>query len=152
MNTTIIPSNVTFTSFLVFCRIRVNKDICRLIVTYLYETVGESNIAGCKTVYTVINGVKHGLSREWYKSGRLMHERMYADGDYHGLSRYWYESGERWFEYMYKNGEIHGITRGWYESGKLKYEFMYKDGERHGLARYWHKSGRLIYEDGKKTD
>ena len=133
MSVTTPPSDVIFTAVLILRRfnprmLRVCRDIRGLIREYLYETVNDIDDYGDKRSVQVINGVRHGILRRWYKSGKL------------------------WRENMYKNGIKHGMSRGLYKSGKLEYEFMYKHGIKHGLSRVWWKSGDIHSECMYKND
>ncbi len=145
-----VPTDVISASVLALRRLNLRMSVCKdmrrlIVIMYLYETVNKVDKHGYNTVYTVINGFKHGITRRWYESGEIEYEIMYKNGNLHGLSRVWYESGQLLFERMYKNGKKDGISRRWYESGQLWYERMYKDGEHHGLVRGWYITGQLEY-------
>jgi hypothetical protein len=65
---------------------------------------------------------RHGISRDWWKSGR---ERTYSE----------------WWE-----GERHGRFLLWYESGKLKSESMHRFGVPAGRWRYLAEDGTVQQE------
>ncbi len=126
MSLTLIPTDIIFAGILALRRLNYRaslcKDIRRLIVGYLYETVNEECKYGNIRKYTVVNKVNHGLTREWYESGEIWSEEMYKNGYVDGMSRLWWKSGELESERMYNNGNNTGISRGWYITGILRYE------------------------------
>ena len=50
------------------------------------------------------------------------------NGVEHGLCREWYDNGQLWYEYNYVNGNSYGLCRGWYFDGQLRNEYNYVNG------------------------
>ncbi len=62
-----MPTNIISASVLALRRLNLRMSVCKdmrgvIVNEYLYESVNNIDDYGYKTVYTVINGVKHGLS------------------------------------------------------------------------------------------
>ncbi len=66
---------------------------------------------------------------------------QWVDGKLNGVSRSYYKIGKLRKEIHYENGKEDGIMREYYKSGQLKSEVHYQNGKENGLATYWHKNG-----------
>jgi len=73
-------------------------------------------------------GQWHGISRDWYKNRKLMHERNYIHDRRHGISRGWHNNGKLWYETNYSQGHKHGISREYWINEQLRYEHNYVQG------------------------
>lgn len=90
------------------------------------------------------NNKKHGICKEYYKSGQPLCEVSYKNDVKDGIEKIYYEkSGKLIREIPYKNGEKHGIEKWYYENGQLKEESRYVDGELIGTSNY-DETGQLI--------
>ena len=54
--------------------------------------LGPGGSVECEEDYQ--NGLRCGLSREWYRSGSLYHEAVFLNDVVHGTEREWYENGQ----------------------------------------------------------
>ena len=81
-------------------------------------------------IYNCVNGKKHGLYGELYKSGKLYENFNYVDGKEHGVWERWTEDGKLWEKCNYLDGKKHGLHEKWYEkSSKLYYTCIYVYGK-----------------------
>ena len=140
------PSNIILTALLVFRRIKLHKNLNKLVISYLYETVHLDNP---NRAYQVINGIKHGKSLVWYENGQLQYETDYKNGQIDGKSRAWYENGQLSYETDYKNGKIDGKSLVWRENGQLTYEKDYTNGQKDGKYLGWYDNGQGWHENGQ---
>jgi hypothetical protein len=91
-----------------------------------------------------------GWVRDMHENQRINILGQYVDGKQHGLSTEWYESGKKKSEGSFKDNEKQGLYRWWHENGKKKYEVTYKDGKEHGLLTAWSENGKKISEANMK--
>ena len=90
-----------------------------------------------------------GTAYEYNDQGKLIAEISFVDGIEHGITREWYPSGQLKEETHLRWSGLHGVSRKWYENGHLKSE---AHGE-YGILvknKEWDKDGNLIIE--KKID
>jgi len=104
-----------------------------------------------KTTY--INGVRNGLSKQYYDNGQLEIIINYKNGKKDGLSEYWFKSGKFSGIRNYKNGKLDGLLEEWYENGILYGKGYYKNNKRDGLFETRYINGqledRINYKNGK---
>ena len=112
-----------------------------------------------------VDGIKDGIHKEWYESGKILLEETYKLGDknFNGFYRkYWFENGQlmgqgsytgEYIEYYdngkiakkgnLMNGKLVGTHKTYYGSnGKLMIEIDKKN----NIMKMWDKKGNLIYE------
>lgn len=84
------------------------------------------------TLKTVINydqGVKHGMSYQFYQDGKTVLLAMpYLHGKREGVSKKYYKSGKLYAETSYQNDELNGPRKTYYQSGQLKSEVLFLNG------------------------
>lgn len=144
-------------------------DLMHIVISYLIEHVKTNT-----EEYTSINGLKHGLCREWYSDGKLKQESHYKYGIKDGLVQYCgvdhvcivnnYKDGlkhglQTWDFYgmkgeeNYKDDQKDGVQLTWYDDGIKRSEENYKNGKLDGAQREWHPDGKPIsvqnYKDGE---
>jgi len=100
-----------------------------------------------KGYYDVVNKVKEGLWKEYYKNGILKSERYFKDGQLYGLSKYYYENGILEEEGNFGHAGIDssrkiGKWKYFYQNGKIKCEGDYATNEE---WKYYYISGALKY-------
>ncbi|MCH1478554.1 MAG: toxin-antitoxin system YwqK family antitoxin, partial [Crocinitomicaceae bacterium] len=93
-----------------------------------------------------LNGKKEGISKKWYKNGKLKSEANYKGGKKEGPCKNWYSNGQLKSEFVYKDGKYDGIHREWHENGQLKSKRNYKRGKQYGIWRMWYENGQLVFE------
>jgi hypothetical protein len=76
-----------------------------------------------------------GFFIQW-RAGKLWNFSYSLDQERHGLDRDYYRSGKLRSEKNYKTGFRHGWTRSWDEKGKLEYQEKYEDGFLPPVTRY----------------
>ena len=101
-------TDIILTTLLILKRYGVHKDVHKIIVDYLYETITDGN-----KKYQTINGIRHGMSRSWYENGQLWVEGEYKNGKQDGMERIWYDNSQLWYKLEYKNGEPDEMSRSW---------------------------------------
>lgn len=108
-----------------------------LDVEYLYRDDGT-----IEAEWTVLNGVRHGNMRIYYKSGNLRSIIQYKHGIQHGTQTYYRDSiiHKITSKCIYVNGRKHGVETFYNEDGKLiEYDFYDRGNVRSG--------NRLLYPD-----
>ena len=94
-----------------------------------------------------VDGKQHGLSTEWYESGKKKSEGSFKDNEKQGLYRWWHENGKKKYEVTYKDGKEHGLLTAWSENGKKISEANMKNHNRHGLETEWHDNRKKKTEE-----
>ncbi|MFL5345958.1 MAG: toxin-antitoxin system YwqK family antitoxin [Hyalangium sp.] len=86
-----------------------------------------------------------GIAVEFFPDGTLRSEEYHLNGLRHGPSREWYRSGQRKEEMTLWYGGLHGYKREWNEQGRLISEVLGELGI--GIAeKRWDEQGRLIMD------
>jgi uncharacterized protein len=123
-----------------------------------------------------INDELNGISKTYYRSGKLRSEAIYLLGDINGLYKEYdeqggvikselfkidisinnrdtvkhvlsyFENGDLKRDYTKVNGKLNGVEKRYYESGALQHETAYVDGKKNGRERYYTESGTLLFE------
>lgn len=111
------------------------------------------------------HGVAYGITRRYYKSGKLMSEGgvsgiekwYYEDGKLqaevpyvnnrkNGMEKWYYESGKLKWEAPDLNDSINGVQKNYYENGTLKGEYPYTRGKENGTEKEYYENGKLKTE------
>jgi antitoxin component YwqK of YwqJK toxin-antitoxin module len=92
-------------------------------------------------------GLRHGESVEWVKSGQKFVKWNYKHGKKHGKFVRWHANGQKYVEGNYKDGKPYGEFEGWHESGEKSFEDEFKDGKRDGELEGWYENGQKSYRD-----
>ena len=74
---------------------------------------------------TFKNGVREGLMKSFYQSGKVRQTFWYVNGLRQDSARWLYETGEVFRATPYKNDTIEGIQKQYYRNGKLKAKLGY---------------------------
>jgi antitoxin component YwqK of YwqJK toxin-antitoxin module len=99
-----------------------------------------------KAYYALIiykSGMRYGIVREYYESGKLEDEIPYTNGKINGVIKVYYESGNLESEDPWINGRINGVVKLYYEDGKLKSEVIWNDGKK-GATKNYDENGNEI--------
>lgn len=76
--------------------------------------------------------------------GRLLRETVYANGLRNGISKQYYPEGTLRSEVTYVDNKQNGPARKYYKSGKLYQESEMKDGRFDGIIKKYREDGSLI--------
>lgn len=93
---------------------------------------------------TLKNGVREGLTKTFYQSGRLRSEKWYRNGLLQDSVIWYYEEGQVFRISPYKNDTIDGIQKQYYRTGQLKARIGYKKGFRTPLLEEFTREGKMI--------
>jgi len=93
---------------------------------------------------TYKNGVRHGLKKTFYQSGKVRQTFWYVDGLRQDSSRWFFEEGQLFRTTPYKNDTIDGIQKQFYRTGKLKAKIGYEKGLRTPFFQEFTAEGKLI--------
>jgi len=93
---------------------------------------------------TFKNGVREGLMKSFYMSGRLRQTFWYTNGLREDSAKWYYEEGQLFRSTPYKNDTVEGIQIQYYRNGHLKAKIGYKKGLRTPLFEEYDQSGKLV--------
>jgi antitoxin component YwqK of YwqJK toxin-antitoxin module len=100
-----------------------------------YDIVPDTNAPNyALTIYKA--GKAFGISRGYYKSGKLLSETPYVDGKINGLEKGYYENGSLMYESPMINGKTNGVYKEYYLNGKLEMEGLYSNDSLHIIKDY----------------
>ncbi|VAW12878.1 hypothetical protein MNBD_BACTEROID01-6 [hydrothermal vent metagenome] len=91
------------------------------------------------------DGVKNGLSKNYYPSGELLEESEWKMGVQEGRYRAYYKNGSPYIEFHYIDNKRDGICKSYFPNGRVEMEAFYKKGQRHGDWAYFDQEGNLLY-------
>jgi antitoxin component YwqK of YwqJK toxin-antitoxin module len=125
----------------------------------LLHQVGERIPAKFTGVWKVINGrgqlvseenylkgKHHGLTTQWYKSGRKMREFFSFNDELNGIYTEWRDNGFRLREICYHKGLRHGINTEYNARGMAVRRACFLNGLAHGLSQEWYADGQRLRE------
>jgi antitoxin component YwqK of YwqJK toxin-antitoxin module len=69
------------------------------------------------------------IKRIYHPNGQLHSERAYVGGVRHGLTKYWWKSGELCSEYPYVDGKSHGMVKHWLQNGDIRCFWIWNQNE-----------------------
>jgi hypothetical protein len=93
---------------------------------------------------TFKNGVKQGLMKTFYISGKVRQTFWYENGLRQDSSRWYFEEGQLFRTTPYKNDTIDGIQIQYYRTGKLKAKIGYSKGLRTPYIEEFNTEGKLV--------
>jgi len=93
---------------------------------------------------TYKNGVRDGLKKTFYQSGRLRQTFWYVNGLRQDSSRWFFEEGQVFRTTPYKNDTIDGVQKQFYRTGKVKAKITYVKGLRLPTLQEYTQEGKLI--------
>lgn len=91
-----------------------------------------------------VNGVREGLTKTFYPSGRLQRTFLYEKGLRQDSSCWYYEEGQLFRTTPFRNDTMEGIQKQYYRTGELKAEMGYKKGLRTDFFREFTREGNLV--------
>ncbi|MFM7852723.1 MAG: toxin-antitoxin system YwqK family antitoxin [Flammeovirgaceae bacterium] len=90
-----------------------------------------------------LNGRVDGVSKKFYRGGKLQELRYFTNGKKEGIYQAWHISGQLKLAYHFMNDEYEGTCRDWNEHGRLIQLKNYRQGHEHGLQQIWDAAGYL---------
>lgn len=102
------------------------------------------------------HGIKIGLWKEYYPTGKLKSEITYQAGKPNGYAKLYYENGHISEEGIWEENKWIGDYKYYHLNGNIAYEWKYNEsGKRTGIQKYYHENGKLMIEgewkDGKEN-
>ncbi|HLP72703.1 MAG TPA: hypothetical protein VK155_07370 [Bacteroidales bacterium] len=91
-----------------------------------------------------VNGVRQGLTKTFYQSGRLQRTYWYEKGVRQDSSCWYYEEGQLFRTTPFRNDTVDGIQKQFYRTGELKAEMGYKDGFRTEYFKEYTREGKPV--------
>lgn len=108
-----------------------------------------------ETETQMLDKVKHGVYKEYFRDGRVEIEGEYANGKQNGTWKKYNKDNIMYQLKSYKNGKKHGKFESYSFDGTLKETKTYKDGGQEGEHKTYFNTGKLEsitnYENGKKN-
>ncbi len=97
-----------------------------------------------KAELNYLSGKLEGVSKEYYRNGKLRSERFYQNGQaVTETKRKYYVNDALLTETNYKSEKLHGVCRTYFENGQLNDETHFEDGHRHGQQIMYYMDGQL---------
>jgi hypothetical protein len=93
---------------------------------------------------TFRNGVREGLMKSFYQSGKLRQSFIYRNGLRQDSVIWFYEEGQVFRTTPYINDTIDGIQKQFYRDGKLKARLTYRKGLRTPTLEEFTPEGKLV--------
>jgi hypothetical protein len=93
---------------------------------------------------TFRNGVREGIMKSFYESGRLRQEFTYKSGLRQDSSVWYYEEGQVFRTTPYINDTINGVQKQYYRNGKLKARLGFSKGYRTTALEEFTPEGKRI--------
>jgi hypothetical protein len=93
---------------------------------------------------TFKNGIRQGLTKTFYASGKVRQTFWYENGLRQDSSRWYFEEGQLFRTTPYKNDTIDGIQKQYYRTGSLKARLGYIKGLRTPYLEEFTSEGKLV--------
>jgi len=93
---------------------------------------------------TFKNGVRQGLMKSFYQSGKLRQTFWYENGLREDSAKWYYEEGQVFRSTPYRNDTINGMQQQYYRNGRLKARMNYVKGLRTTSLEEFTMEGKLI--------
>jgi len=93
---------------------------------------------------TFKNGIREGLMKSFYQSGKVRQTFWYHNGLREDSARWLYEQGEVFRTTPYKNDTVDGIQKQFYRNGKIKAKLGYSKGFRTTYLEEFTPEGKLV--------
>ncbi len=100
-------------------------------------------------------GRKHGAAIYLYDSKQKQAAGRYVNGRKHGLWIQWYRTGRVWTRQTFRRGIRHGPSWHYYPSGMMAWSGRFKNGFADGRWQFWDRHGRTTasgtYRQGRQV-
>jgi antitoxin component YwqK of YwqJK toxin-antitoxin module len=90
------------------------------------------------------NGIKDGLMRTFYLSGKLRQTFMYINGVKEDSAKWYYEEGQLFRTTPFKNDTIDGIQKQFYRTGRIRAKIGWSKGMRTPFIQEFDNNGKLM--------
>lgn len=94
---------------------------------------------------TYLNGQKNGISKRFYKSGKLLEESNWQNDKLNGVYRSYFQDGKTLLECNYSAGLRNGAFKTWFLNGQIEIDATYTNDMRDKDWNYYDESGELRY-------
>ncbi len=98
------------------------------------------------------NGVLHGISRDFYPSGKILEERQFNNGVEEGVCRKYFPNGRKQVVVNIKNDKMHGNSLSFFKSGRIETMGQYSNGLKNGKWTIYEEDGTvkqiITYKNG----
>jgi len=117
------------------------------------STVADTGFTGIKQFYSknflsyeaeYKNGVRQGLMKTYYPSGKLRQTFWYVNGVREDTAVWYHEDGVIFRKTAFKRDSMNGMQIQYYKSGKVRAKLEYVDGQRKPYLEEWKEDGRKI--------
>lgn len=95
---------------------------------------------------TFKNGVRNGLMKTFYQSGKLRQTFWFVNGLRQDSAVWFWEEGQVFRTTPYKNDTIDGVQKQYYRTGKLRARLSYIKGKRTPYLEEFTTDGKLVKE------
>jgi antitoxin component YwqK of YwqJK toxin-antitoxin module len=93
---------------------------------------------------TFRNGVKHGLMKTFYASGKVRQTFWYENGLRQDSAKWYFEEGQLFRTTPFKNDTVDGIQKQYYRTGRLKAKIGYSKGLRTPYIEEYTPEGKIV--------
>ncbi len=93
---------------------------------------------------TYKNGIRHGLMKTFYESGKLRQTFWFVNGVRQDSAKWYYEEGQVYRSTPYKNDTINGVQKQYYRTGRLKARLTFINGIRAPKLEEFKPDGKLV--------
>ncbi len=91
-----------------------------------------------------VNGLENGFWVSFYsRNGQLASENYYVDGVRNGLSIEWWGNGQKLAEGYYDHDKKNGLWTDWQPNGQKAYEGTYEQNKKVGVWKEWSTNGKV---------
>jgi|WetSurMetagenome_2_1015567.scaffolds.fasta_scaffold87785_2 hypothetical protein len=117
------------------------------------STVGDTGFTGIKQFFSknflsyeaeYKNGVRQGLMKTYYASGKLRQTFWYVNGMREDTAVWYHEDGVIFRKTAFKRDSMNGMQIQYYKSGKIKAKLEYSDGLRKPFLEEFKEDGRKV--------
>lgn len=143
-----------FASFLFFSSCNFNdtgnKEKDKDDNTHIVREYIGTNIL--KSEITVKGDVRHGITKNYNKNGKLLSTVNYVDGRKEGKATNYYPTGKIHSTMIYKNNVKNGDAVWYYENGNAYTINPFVNDKLNGIQKKYYKNGKLMAEVPYKDD
>lgn len=130
-----------------------DKVVClelKIVRKLSYEEFGKLLTGTIKTPDTeknYVNGIKHGVFKEYYFDGPIKKEYKYVDGVLSGTYKSYHDNGQLYCYGYYSLGELDGKYNEYDENGILRRYIEYADGYIMSMKKYDNDGNQEDYQE-----
>ncbi|MDI9366468.1 MAG: retroviral-like aspartic protease family protein [Flavobacterium sp.] len=87
-----------------------------------------------------------GMSRGYYKSGKIQFENVRDKQSNYIYNKRWFENGKLKYTVNFKNGKRHGLFTYYYDNGNIRSQIQYNQENIVGTEKFFNESGKIHME------